>query len=161
MKHDAQVIIVLGDSDLQQKRGLPITSAERRAETVAACEELGVTQLTFWPQPDSAPDWEAVERMMRELPSPEMVFAPAVEEGGHKQHNMVGRLAREVFGTKCRFYLTYTRDGGRSKWGDEVVPEPWMIALKLRALSCYQSQILHDETGTRTWFLDGMREFLA
>jgi LmbE family N-acetylglucosaminyl deacetylase len=161
MEHNADVVVVLGDSDLQEKRGLPITSVERRAETVAACEQLGVTQLTFWPQADSNPDWDAVERMMRDLPSPQVVIAPLPEVGGHEQHNHVGRLAKEVFGSNVIFYLTYTSDRGRSDWGDEVVPKPWMIPLKLRALSCYYSQILHDGTGTREWFTRGLDEHTA
>lgn len=159
-QYGAQVIVVLGDADLQGKRGLPITPEERRAETVAACEEMGVTSLTFWPQPESAPDWDAVEAMMRDLPSPETVFAPAVEDGGHEQHNMVGLLAQAVFGSKVVPYLTYTRERGRSV-GMEVTPEPWMIPAKHRALACYQSQVRHDETGTRSWFMDGIREYLA
>ncbi len=98
---------------------------------------------------------------MRDLPSPETVFAPLPEEGGHEQHNHVGRLAKEVFGSRVIFYLTYTRDRGRSSWGDLVVPKPWMIPLKLRALSCYYTQIMYDGTGTRSWFTGGIGEWTA
>lgn len=154
------MIIILGHADLQQKRGLLITPEQRTAETVAACEQLGVTQLSFWPQSDSAPNWEAIEAMMRELPSPETVFAPAIEVGGHEDHNMVGELASKVFGIdRCVFYLTYVRGCGRSDWGREVIPKPEWIALKHIALACYQSQIA--ESSTRPWFLDEIREWTA
>lgn len=158
LEHDPHVIIVLGHADLQGKRGLPISPVERTAETVAACGELGVTRLSFWPQPDSAPDWEAIEAMMRDLPAPDRVFCPAIEPGGHEDHNMVGELASKVFGIdRCVFYLTYVRGQGRSSWGHENPPEPEWIVLKHRALACYQSQIA--EPSTRPWFLDTIREW--
>lgn len=90
------------------------------------------------------------------------VFAPAVEDGGHDDHNLVGRAAVKVFGPdRVIPYLTYTRGGGRSRGGVEVPATPAMIEGKLLALACHRSQIEHP--ARRPWFYDmlDMREWLA
>lgn len=142
-----------------------IKHAQREKEDVAAMCELGVSVFQQWAEPDVDPDWEAVRSMVAELDYSsseyvDQVFAPAIEEGGHDQHNMIGQLAQDIFGNRVTSYLTYTRHRGRSTDGNEVTPEPWMIACKLRALSCYGTQ-MHPETGCQTWFLDGIREYVA
>lgn len=80
------------------------------------------------------------------------VWAPAYAEDGHEDHNLIAMLAREVYGSRVRSYLTYAPRGERQTNGDEVRPEPWMIARKLRALSFYVSQI--ELPATRPWFFD-------
>lgn len=160
--HDPHVVVVLR-SQLQQIRGTGITAATREAETDRALSQLDVTTWEQWPYSDAAPDWAAVEAAMRELDEqrhPERVFAPAVELGGHDQHNQVGDLAHAVFGDRVTAYLTYVRGHGRSRSGNEVPFEPDWPVRKLRALACYRSQIV--EPSTRDWFLDGtLREWYA
>lgn len=163
LHHDPIVVNVL-KSQVQEDRGTGVTQEERAAEDLAAMDILGVGHFQQWPETDRDPDWVAVMSMMREIDDefqPELVFAPAVEDSGHEQHNDVGRAAVDVFGQRVTSYLTYTRDHGRSSHGREVVPEPWMIGVKLRAMAAYQSQYLHDKTMTRTWFMDGIHEWIA
>ncbi len=86
------------------------------------------------------------------------VIAPAFHPEGHKEHNYVSLMASASLGEVVDFYLTYAPRGQRSH-GTEVSPEPWMIARKLRALSCFESQI--EQASTRPWFYDllDMREW--
>jgi LmbE family N-acetylglucosaminyl deacetylase len=97
-----------------------------------------------------------------ETDGPIRVFASALESNGHREHAVVGIAAVEVFGRESvRWYLTYTRDKGRSTDGDEVAYEPGWISRKLRALACFQSQI--DHPARRPWFYDliDLREWYA
>lgn len=120
-----------------------ITHAERATEDVHALTILGC-DVVQWPQPDVNPDFGAVQRMMEHLRDSEQikhVFAPAREpENGHKHHDAIADLADLVF-DNVTHYLTYTREKGKSIWGNEVPYErPW-LALKLQALACYTTQI--------------------
>ena len=93
---------------------------------------------------------------------PDIVIAPSYEEGGHEQHNAVAQAATSVFGGDVIHYLTYTREGGRSRDGYLVKPDdPEWIALKLRALACYRSQLRIENC--RPWFTDllDLNEWLA
>lgn len=149
-------------SQLQYDRGTGITNVTRIAEDQCALEHLGCT-VEQWPYLDSEPDWGAVENAMRLLDerlSPERVFAPEPEPEGHDQHNAVGNLACDVFGDRVTGYLTYRRGHGRSRSDNEVAFKPGWPADKLRALSCYESQI--QEPSTREWFLElTLREWYA
>jgi len=91
----------------------------------------------------------------------DLVFAPAVEEGGHEQHSFVGQLALDVFGPdRVVPYLTYRRGFGRSTSSVEVPFLPEWPARKLAAMSFYRSQIALPSTAP--WFVDyGLREFYA
>lgn len=158
LRHRPLVVTVLA-SQLQADRGTGITNERREAENAHALGLLGC-EVEQWGYPDSGPDWTAVQWAMRSLAGEgefELVFAPAVEDGGHEQHSEVGRIALQVFGDRVRPYLTYRRGHGRTV-GQEVVPQPEWIGLKLRAMACFASQIA--EPSTRPWFLDGIREYV-
>jgi LmbE family N-acetylglucosaminyl deacetylase len=119
------------------------------------------TQL---PCPDSAPA-SALEADLREALSAlgeyEYVLAPLPEDGGHEQHNLVGRLAREIFGAErvCH-YATYAH-GRRSRVGRQVEIEPGWVELKRRALASYRSQARHPVTAH--WFSEDadLSEFVS
>lgn len=132
-----------------------ISHAERAAEDQAAMAVLGC-EVEQWPEPDTNPDWEAIERMMRHFAETQPVniaLAPAVEDGGHEQHNQIGELAEQIFTGRGQLirYMTYRRGYGRSV-AHEVDFQPEWVQLKYKALSCYLSQI--RERSTRTWFVD-------
>jgi LmbE family N-acetylglucosaminyl deacetylase len=123
---------------------------------------LGVKEWKQWSiRDDNEP--LAYERLLDNMDrhdiayQPQRVWAPAVEEGGHEQHNLVGEAAREVFEARVHPYLTYVRGSMRSR-GREVAFEPEWVADKLRALACYESQIGLENT--RAWFMDDcLREY--
>lgn len=152
--------------DVQERRGSWITAAERALETVRALEILRPSGMMATPQgtpyheqwgiPESDPDWALMLEKMQEAEA-DVVWAPAVEPGGHEQHNRVGELARFVYGDKVQPYLTHNH-GGRKSVSSVVVPilGDW-AGLKLRALSCYRSQMIYP--ATRRHFLDGLLEY--
>lgn len=104
----------------------------------------------------------AVESLMELMDEPEIVYAPAVDDSGHAEHNDVGNFAIDYFGRhKVQPYATYAPRGERMRTERMVVPDAWMIGFKLRALSCFRSQI--EQKSTFPWFYDllDMREWLA
>ncbi len=157
LKHRPHVVTVLR-SVVQEANG--ITHAEREAEDTLAFGILGVT-WDQWGFPDDDPPWDVIEESLREVDNvppeykPSEVFAPWPEKGGHEHHNRVGELARDIFGDRVTFYTTY-RVGGPRTVGTPSEPEPWMIPLKLRALACYESQMLR---GPRRFFMDSLQEW--
>ena len=78
--------------------------------------------------------------MVREVIAEE-VYAPAVEEGGHEQHNMIGRIVADIWRAEATHYLTYTNGRDRSISDRPVPVEPGWISAKFRALAHYESQI--------------------
>lgn len=157
-QHHPLVVIVF-DGVVQGQRGEPVTAMERRNESIAALAELLSTPPLFLGYSDADKDWPSMEANFRNLierHKPKNVWAPAVEDGGHAQHNHVGRLVRQLFPTAHR-YLTYTK-AGKSE-GRPVKPEPHMIQRKLRALSCYESQI--GVANCREHFLRDLKEYMA
>jgi len=135
------VVAIVFDSYVQPARGYPRCSAEiRRKETWNALRILmnGCTRPYFMGFRDDDPDPFAIRSAFEHFDMPDVVYAPAVEENGHPQHNMVGQLARDVF-PHVVHYMTYTRAGKST--GRPVPFEPEWPALKLKALACYESQI--------------------
>lgn len=160
IRHQAHVIVCTQDAD-------PAVRRERSLETASAVRILGCSYHE-WPLLASDPNWDQAKTWLESwnstelLPSvPERVFAPAVEEGGHEQHNIVGQLALDIFGPLVIPYLTYAPRGQRSRSEKQVIPTAQEIQLKLRALSCYQTQIANP--ATRPWFFDllDLREWMA
>ena len=88
------------------------------------------------------------------------VIAPAYHPEGHLEHNVAAGLAAD-WRVPITFYATYAPRGQRTRTDNEVPYEPWMVARKLRALSCFESQI--EQESTRPWFtyLLDIREWYA
>lgn len=160
LRYKPDVVICLR-SDLQEARGTGITNMQRVNETNRALFWLGDPNVQFLPFSDVSPDWDGLAEWMQRRASEgyyDQVFAPAVEDEGHEQHNKIGALAAYYFPEAYKPYLTYRRGHGRST-GTEVEFEPSWPAQKLRALSCYESQIA--EPSTAYWFIDsGLREYV-
>lgn len=160
LRHKPHVIVCL-KSCIQLDRGTGITAVARENETARALWWLGDPTWEQWQFSDADPDWVEIERKMRlfdQYNEIERVFAPAEEEDGHEQHYAIGFKARIVFGDRVQPYLTYRRGYGRTV-GTEVEFERDWPAKKLRALSCYETQIA--ESSTAYWFLDsGLREYV-
>jgi LmbE family N-acetylglucosaminyl deacetylase len=151
-------VIVCLKSVVQDVRGYGITAQRRERETAAALRVLGIPSWTQWEIPDAQPDWELLESRLKALRA-EKVYAPAFEEEGHAHHNVIAQIAARVFpADDLTAYMTYTHDG-RSESSNLVPFESEWIALKLRALLCYKSQIL--EPSTRDHFLYPQYEYYA
>jgi LmbE family N-acetylglucosaminyl deacetylase len=136
------MVVVVFDGYVQAARGLKITWQQRRAETLAACDILGVPVTFLGFRDDQPPTAEAIRECL-DLYRPDIpVYAPAFEEDGHPQHNLVARACDGL--TIADRYLTYTAAGKST--GGRVVPilDGSWIALKHRALACYESQLSLD-----------------
>lgn len=154
-------VIVVTDSYVQPLRGdLGCTAEIRAAESEAACKLLDCGVLRLGIQDDNRPDVfeflfkEALKRFARETP----VYLPALQ-GGHVQHDIVSRVGGEYF-KNVTFYATYARGEHFTPVGEPVIPTDKEIALKNRALDCYQSQL--NLSGTRPHFdaVRGKPEYL-
>lgn len=161
---------VFGDSRCHEQHG--VNGDTRNAENEAAFAELtrgesrriDTWQLPFvdtnpdWPH--ESPDWPEIADALRVLagdPGFDRVFAPWPEPGGHEQHNRIGSIAADVFGReRITYYTTYRYGGPKTREGSEIEPRPEWIIRKLRALACYESQILY---GPRRFFMEDLREY--
>jgi LmbE family N-acetylglucosaminyl deacetylase len=164
MRTGARVLVVFGDADIQASRGLPITPERRYGEFVEAMTALGVTSYERWmiseARGPSRGELGLRVEQLREDQTFDLLIAPAHERDGHEQHEWVAHLADMLApGRPVIRYHTYSRTHGRVREGTEVQADSWMIARKLRALACHESQ-MDPRTGCQTWFLDGIREWV-
>lgn len=163
LRYQPTVVICLAPT-IQEARGhAGAARSIRRAETQAAMRILGADAVEQWDDTDdAAPDWGRVEQRLRlgRYAGYEQVFAPVPEEGGHVQHNMLGWVAAAVFGPAVIHYTTYTTAGkseGRPWSGRKDFDLAW-IALKLRALAEYTSQLSIKPLGCWPHFLRDLEE---
>ena len=163
MRYGKRLHVIVCTQDADEKiRGV------RSLETKKAISLFGCTHHE-WPMAADEPNWETAKEWLQAWASQslfatriENVFAPAIETEGQEQHNAVGLLAQDVFGDRVTPYLTYAPRGERSRYGVEVPPPTaHEIAVKLRALACYGSQITNPHT--RPWFFEllDLREWWA
>ena len=115
----------------------------RERESEESCTVLGC-DYEQWTHPDDHPDWDAVRASMEKF-SPERVWAPLPEPGGHPHHNEIGGLARDLW-PQTVFYATYTHEHGKTTTGTRIEPEEGWEATKREAMACYVSQIRHPYT---------------
>lgn len=159
-KYEADLIVVLR-SFVQEERGYGITWRQREEETNRAWQFLnGRLSWRQWDYTDNAPPWGKIVVSIDEAARDyDILIAPAIEDGGNMHHNSIGEIAYEAadsWGIELVRYLTYTPEG-RSTGGHRVEPEPDWIVRKLRALSCYESQI--HEPSCRPHFERGLDEY--
>lgn len=161
-------VLVSFDSHIQVDRGANYCNSLARAiETVRAMSELSDGACSVKRCNLSDAREYGVEDVALALSQGQYwgngdhVWAPAYEEGGHDQHNLVALAAPLAFpGAVIHRYTTYVRGKGKTRTSREVIPEPWMIERKLRALACFSSQIRLENT--RDWFLhNDLAEFLS
>lgn len=155
-------VLTVFDSLIQYARGFPACGLLNRRNEDEAAIKLTGCKVRFGAVSDMI-DGDRIAGFVRlalaREPDPERVWAPAVEDGGHEQHNIVGKIAAELWPGRVTHYMTYRRGHGRSL-GREVLPEkPEHVGIKLRALACYGSQ-MDPRLGCVPWFLDGQREYV-
>ncbi len=158
------LVIVVYDSYVQVTRGDPnCHRAARIGETQNALLEMGqdLQQLRLCGLRDDChyTHSEVIGSILSVLPVSAWetvtdVWAPAYEEGGHDQHNLVAQSVNSLANHR---YTTYTRGKGKTRTSHLVTPTPDMIALKHRALACYTSQIANPST--RLWFRGDIEEY--
>jgi LmbE family N-acetylglucosaminyl deacetylase len=142
LRHQPYVIVCLR-SFVEETWPNGPTWQQREPETAAACEILGC-YVEQAPYPDNDPPWAELRANLAAL-SPDVVWAPLPEPGGHPHHNTIGEMARELF-PHVVFYSTYTHKWGKTTTGTRVVPTADEQATKRRAMSCYVTQATHPNT---------------
>jgi len=158
IQQHSPIVIVVYDGYLQGARGESVTFSNRRLETREAVRILGasVRFLGFDDRTDTDPC--RLVSALSEFKDGSMVWYPEVETGGHHQHNLVGKVCREIFRPAVSMrYLTYTSEG-KSCSGKEVACSTEEIIRKWKALGCYASQI--DIPNCRPHFLRDQREYI-
>lgn len=150
------LVLIVTDSMRQASKG--ITAKERRYETLNALRILGAESY-FLGIPDAQLDANNLAAALDDFIAThgpfEHVFAPAFEENGNVDHNLIARV---TFSIPTMRYLTYTT-AGKSRSAHSVPFEKDWPLVKLQALACYKSQIM--EPSTRDHFLRDQYEFYA
>ncbi len=139
------LVIIVTESFIQPERGdIGCDADTRRKETIEAMKLLGCPVLFM-----GIKDTELTEDILRErfqLLNPETIYIPALQ-GGNAQHDMVNKVALEVFGKKkCEQYCTYTKTELYTTGGWEIKPTWQEMDLKNKALDCYKSQLALPST---------------
>ena len=136
------LVIVVTESHIQPERGEVGCDADtRRKETIAAMKLAGCPVVFL-----GIKDTELAEDNLRERLqyfNPETAYIPAQHENGNPQHNIVGRVALEIFGkAKCEQYCSYVKGDFNIVNGSwEVQPTHTEMELKNKMLDCYKSQL--------------------
>lgn len=161
------VVVTVFDSYVQVERGYSQAHrTQRRAEDLAAMKILGCI-LNFGMVPDNEVAESVrgkIQASMSHWQGVTDVWLPAVEAGGHVQHNLVGEIGLDLFGSmfsraKVHRYLTYTEEG-KSTAGLKVPCTGAMVLKKLQALACYQSQIEIDALWCWPHFMRDQTEYV-
>jgi LmbE family N-acetylglucosaminyl deacetylase len=163
LQRETPLVLTVFDSHLQPARGYPKCDvATRRKEDVDAMTLLGC-KIEFSGVSDNEPQAsirECVYAALR-LWTPTEVWLPAIEDGGHDQHNLVGEIGLDVFkGAKIHRYLSYTRTRGKSTNGRPVTPTGVMVLKKLQAMACYRTQLEIDALGCWPHFIRDQNEYV-
>jgi len=131
-------------------------SRTREAETRKAVDILGGPSVEQW----DGKDIQAKMRALDERCHITTAWAPH-PNCSHQDHYKVAAAALAVFGDRVRHYHTYTLAG--DGWPDKVRDGEaqgvtgHMVALKLRALLAYESQIAHPRA--RRFFVQDLAEY--
>lgn len=156
------LVVIVTDSYIQEKRGDGVDAFTRIVETQLAMEILGA-ELQFLGIPDDLLTDQRLRESLVQFDAKEIetVFAPAIE-GGHPHHDLVGRVADEMFPGKVWHYSTYTKDRPYPAGHIRVYATAEMKKKKLAALDCYRSQHRLKSKGTNRYFtVDQKDEYIC
>lgn len=132
--------LIVTDSWVQFNRGENITSEMRTKETEEAMKILGLPFVRLNVR-DDAFDVDILKYKLSQFIGFDEVLSPDPEQHGNLQHDLVGMIATEIWGDKCKHYTTYTKVAPHTKGKIEIVPTIEEVELKNKALDCYKTQI--------------------
>ena len=78
------------------------------------------------------------------LKTDDVVYIPEYQENGNPQHNLVNRVAKNIF-PNIKTYKTYSGIEDRTI-GKEIIPTEEELELKKKAMECYMTQIENPMT---------------
>jgi LmbE family N-acetylglucosaminyl deacetylase len=155
------LLISVTSSFIQPERGDAGCDAEtRNKETIEAAKIAGCPVVFL-----NIRDTELTEEILRDRLNgfnPEKAYIPAQHENGNPQHNLIGKVALELFGKeKCEQYCTYVRgDFNIVKGSFEIIPVHNEAELKNKALDCFKSQLALPSTRPHFEAVKGKSEWL-
>lgn len=151
-------VISITDSHIQPERGEVGCEAEiRREETRLAMEHIGCPVIFL-----GIKDTELTEEILYEYLkglNPAVIYAPAIQ-GGNAQHDMVGRVVKQLFGDRCKQYCTYTKTELYTTGEREIKPTEEELKKKEEMMSCYRSQLALPSTRPHFEAVIGKSEWL-
>jgi LmbE family N-acetylglucosaminyl deacetylase len=131
------LVVIITHPTLQGNNGY-----ERLEESYKAMRLLDVPVM-FLGIPEHLLTEDVLEeklRLLKDTQDDESVRVPSHEDDGNPQHNLVNKVAKKVFGDldygRIHEYKTYGGDVGK-----EVEATKEEKELKMKVLSCYQTQI--------------------
>jgi LmbE family N-acetylglucosaminyl deacetylase len=133
------LVVICTDSWIQFNRGEDITADQRWEETKEAMKLLDCAVIRLGIRDDCVDEWVVKDKFSR-FEGFQTIYAPAIQ-GGNPQHDLIGRIAKEIFGEKTKQYTTYSPTELYTTGTFEIVPTPEELELKNRVLTCYKSQI--------------------
>lgn len=152
------LVIVVTDSYIQPERGDFGCDAEtRRKETIGAMKIAGCP-VVFLGIKDTELTEEVLCERLKHF-NPEQIYVPAIQ-GGNAQHDLIGRIAMELFGHKCERYTTYTKTELYTTGNYEIKPTQAELDKKTKMLNCYESQLNLRSTLPHFMAVKGKSEWL-
>lgn len=132
------LVIICTDSYIQEIRGDGVLAIERIKESKDAMKILGA-KIEFLHIPDNNVSIDILIEKLKGYKA-KTVYAPAIEFGGNRTHNLVGQAADELF-NNVKHYMTYgSADYTKTTGSELIIPTEEEKALKAKALACYKSQ---------------------
>lgn len=131
------LVIIVTDSYKQLTKG--IGTEERRKETIEAMKVLEAPVLFLGTHDATLTERELKDRLQGI--QADVIYAPAVYEKGNREHNIIGKVALELYGDRVVKYATYQTDDITLKGDTEIVPTAVEMDLKHIALSKYITQL--------------------
>lgn len=166
LMREKPLVIIVTDSFIQPERGeINCTAEIRRQETINAMAIAGCPVVFLGIKDKELTEELLIERLKPF--NPEVVYAPAIH-GGNAHHDMVGRVARQLFPGRSRHYTTYTKLDLYTTGSTEIRPTEHEKALKTKMLNCYESQLalpwqktlFHHWNGANEWLSSAYRKVL-
>ena len=136
------LVIIITDGFNQTIYGVKTDWLERRRESIRAMAILGASVMFM-----GIRDVDLTENLLYErlkYINPEVVYAPALQ-GGHQAHDIVSKIAKELFRANVIYYSTYTKEELFARGIKEVIPTQEEIELKNKALAEYKTQLKMSE----------------
>lgn len=158
LMREKPLVLTVTSSYIQQNRGENITPDQRKQEDIEAMKILGCSIMFGELRDDILDEW-GVKNLVSKFANFDTIYAPSIQ-GGNKDHDLIGKVAKELFGDKVKQYTTYTPTELYTTGLIERVPSPAETLLKERALSCYRSQITLPTTKPHFDAMKGKPEWI-
>lgn len=134
------IIVCVTDGAKHEQRGI-VKAVDRRKESIEAAKILGVKVEFLGIPDDNLTQVGLICALQKKYPNPDKVFAPAPYENGNPDHNLVGRVAQQLYKDRVTFYSTYRLNDLRPQGNVIIFPTEKEIDLKCAALWKYESQL--------------------